>query len=100
MNHPQSLDFINSEIRPICEDIRDMMPKLESIVSEWALLSSNIPNTSEDVDDGRELDGAVSRLVCSDIHNVMTQVITINTQLNQAGVFDVINKPCVRPSKG
>jgi len=59
-------------------------------------LNSVIGNSADDnLIDGRESEG-VSRLTGADVANLMTQLIAFQTQLNQAGVSDVISKPCVR----
>jgi hypothetical protein len=52
-------------------------------------------NTAELVDDGRESQG-VSRLTGNDVLLFITQLQAFQTQLNGAGVGNVISKPCVR----
>ena len=94
---PVAIKWANEELRPMAERLRDLNALVDDTLVAWfAGLNTVIPNSAtQDLDDGREAEG-VSRLTGADIHSFMTQVATIQTQFDGAGVMDVIDLPTVR----
>ncbi len=90
----EAIRFVNEQIRPICEKLRDLEPVLRDIQGQWYNgLNTHFGSPNDTVEDGRP---AVSDLMAADVTNVLTQVGTIVTQFAGVGVMDVIRKPCVR----
>ena len=93
---PNAIKFVNEQIRPIAETIRALKYQIDAIIVDWfAGQNVTISNTADAIEDGRETEG-VSRLVGSDVVNVVSQLVAIQSLLNQAGVVNIIAKPCVR----
>lgn len=93
---PQAIAFTN-HVRSIAEKMRALDAVIDSSIVDWFNgISELIPNDSSPIDDGREAEG-VSRLVGSDVVNLITQMLAYQTQLDQSGVAGVIALPCVRP---
>jgi hypothetical protein len=93
---PQAVRFANEVIRPTCERLRLLKADVDAAVAAWfSGVNTRFPNTSETLTDGRAGDG-VSVLTGADVNNVMTQLLTFQTQLNGGGVNDVVSKPCTK----
>ena len=97
IDNQEAIRFVNEVVRPKAEQLRALKAEIDAAVATWfGGLNSVIGNSADDnLIDGRESEG-VSRLTGADVANLMTQLIAFQTQLNQAGVSDVISKPCVR----
>lgn len=96
ITNAQAIRFVNDEIRQIAEQMRAMKARIDAAIVTWyGGLNTLIPNDSSPVADGRESEG-VSRLLGSDVNNLVTQMVLYQTQLDGEGVPGVISKPCVR----
>jgi hypothetical protein len=94
---PRAIKFVNEVIRPRAEQIRALKTEIDSNIIDWfAMQSTLIANDSSPIVDGRDAEG-ISRLVGSDVVNLINQIISIQGVLDQSGVSQVIAKPCVRP---
>lgn len=94
---PLAVSFSNQSIRPLCERVRSLKSEIDAAVVDWfGGRSSLFPNDSTVLSDGRVAEG-VSILTGADITGVITQLLALQTALNQSGVAAVIAKPCVRP---
>lgn len=94
---PEAIRYVNEVIRPQAEAFRRLKTMIDAALLTWyGGIDLKIPNNSTPIDDGRESEG-VSRLVGSDVTNMVTQMSTFQSQLDQAGVSSVISKACVRP---
>ena len=93
----EAIRWTNEVVRPLAESMRALNVQCEQALAEWnGGINTKIPNDgAELIDDGRESEG-VSRLYGDDINAFMNQVSTFATQMDGAGVSDVINLPCVR----
>ena len=91
----EAIKFVNEYIRPMCENIRYMKARGDDFALKWAQVSSDFPNDSSPVEDGRESEG-ISRLTGADIQAV---AFVFNSLLGNidATATAVIAKPCVRP---
>lgn len=98
ITNAQVIDWVNNVLRPMAEDMRNLDAEIDAALITWfAQISANTPNSgAETLEDGRDADG-VSRLTGADINSFVTQMVAYQTQLNAAGVADVISKPTVRP---
>lgn len=95
---PQAIRFTNEVVRPMAEKLRGLKVEIDAALTTYnAGVGDIFYNASaEIIDDGRANEG-VSRLTGNDILLLITQLQTIQTQLNAGGVANVIAKPCVRP---
>ena len=91
----EAIKFVNEYIRPMCENIRYMKARGDDFALKWAQLSSDFPNDTSPVVDGREAEG-ISRLTGADINAVATVFNTLLGNID-ATATSVIAKPCVRP---
>jgi hypothetical protein len=98
ITNAQAIRYTNEVIRPQAEKLRAIKAEIDAALTTYnAGLGDVFYNaTSEVIDDGRDDEG-VSRLTGNDVLLLITQLQTIQTQLNGAGVANVIAKPCVRP---
>jgi hypothetical protein len=93
---PQAIRWVNEVIRPRAEQFRALRARIDADMTTWySQISTLVPNDSSPVADGRENEG-VSRLLGSDVVNLVTQMAAFQTACNVSGVADVISKPCVR----
>lgn len=91
--NPQGIDFVNREIRPLCESVRGIVARINNTTTSWfAGINTLFPNDSTLVDDGREAEG-VSRLTGADVNSVMGILIAMAAASNT----EIIEKPTVRP---
>lgn len=89
---PEAIRFVNEQIRPLCEQTRALVVKLNSMETLWnSGLNSEFPNDATPVDDGRDAEG-VSRLTGADINQVMSVLLAMMGQYNS----EIVEKPCVR----
>tara|TARA_R110002020_G_scaffold367654_7_gene579494 strand:- start:11 stop:325 length:315 start_codon:yes stop_codon:yes gene_type:complete len=91
----EAIKFVNEYIRPMCENIRYMKARGDDFALKWAQLSSDFPNDTSSVADGRDAEG-VSRLTGADINAVATVFNALLGNIDTAATA-VIAKPCVRP---
>jgi hypothetical protein len=92
ITNPNTIKFINEVVRPLCEKARALNALTGNASDEWfAGINTTVPNTSEEVDDGREAQG-VSRLTGQDVNSAMNILIAMKTASN----VQIISKPCVR----
>ena len=88
--------YCNEIIRPHAEKMRALKATCDSALVTWyGQISSDCPNDSSPIADGREAEG-VSRLTGADVVNLVTQMAAFKTACEVSGVADVISKPCVR----
>jgi hypothetical protein len=95
---PQAVRFVNDEIRPMSERLRDVKAKIDSLLDKWTSdgISALIANDDrEALEDGRDAEG-VSRLNGKDVNQMVALLTSLQTRLNQAGTSSVISKPTVR----
>ena len=94
---PQAIRFVNEEIRPLAEGLRAYKARVDAALLTWnGGINTTIGTEAGDiVQDGRE-DQGVSRLSGADVTNFVAKLEALQTQLDQAGVAQVVNKPCVR----
>lgn len=97
ITNPEAIKFCNERIRPLAEDMRSLKAEVDATLVTWFGGLNTVIGSSpdDDLQDGREDEG-VSRLTGQDIANLVTQLDAYQTQLDQAGVADIISKPCVR----
>jgi hypothetical protein len=94
--NPQAITWTNEVVRPLAEVMRSLKARTDAALVTWyAQISAVVPNDASPLLDGRENDG-VSRLTGADINSFVAQLAAYKTALEQAGVADVISKPCVR----
>jgi hypothetical protein len=101
----EAIRFINEQVRPFSEYLRDLYYMAQSMEGLWfgnSLDTTIGSNAIDDIADGREAEG-VSRLTAEDISNFMTQVINFQDMLEGSsvtgtggGTLDVVRKPAVR----
>ena len=93
----EAVKFSNESIRPTAEQMRGLYWKCKATLSAWySGKSALFPNSAEEVlEDGRAATGATV-LTGADINSLLAQGAAFVTACEQAGVVDVINKPCVR----
>lgn len=91
--------FCNEDLRPVCETIRNLKAKMENLqLQYYNTISAEIGgNTGVDdmLIDNREEQG-VTQIDGNDISGVITQTAAIIALLEEPGVMNVIEKPCVR----
>ena len=98
ITNPEAIAFCNEYIRPLAEQVRALKARIDAAGTRWfSGVNTTVGASSADqIADGREAEG-VSRLTAADVTNLMSQLLTIQAQLEQGGVAGVIEKPCVRP---
>lgn len=96
VTNAEAIRFVNEQIRPLSEATRALKARIDACTTAWFAGIGDIIGTSasDAIQDGREVEG-VSRLTAADVVGVLTQMLAIQTQLNQGGVAGVISKPCV-----
>ncbi len=95
VTNPEAIRFVNEAIRPIAEDMRDLKIRIDAAIVSYFLIDGEFATDADTIEDGRDAEG-VSRLVSSDVKNLVTQMQAYQTQLNGGGVGDVVSKPTVR----
>lgn len=90
---PEVVLFLNEVVRPMAEEIRAIVARIESAKTKWfSGLNGKTLNTDDVVDDGRESEG-VSRITGADINSFMNVIINIEGASND----EIVSKPTVRP---
>lgn len=93
---PEVIKFANEQIRPLAEAMQALDYRVQAALVTWyATITSNCPNDSSPLADGREDDG-VSRLTGADVVNLVTQLAAYKTAMDASGVRAVVAKPTVR----
>lgn len=97
ITNPEAIVYVNEVVRPLAEKFRDLKAEVDVALVEWHnTISQNVANDAgESLDDGRDAEG-VSRLTGADINSFMARVQDFQTDMNVAGVANVIEKPTVR----
>jgi hypothetical protein len=97
ITNAEAIRFCNEQIRPLAESVRALKARIDACTVKWfGGINTTIGTSAGDaIADGREAEG-VSRLTAADVTGLMTQLLAIQTTLDQAGVADVVEKPCVR----
>ena len=98
ITNPEAIAFCNEYIRPLAEQVRALKARIDAAGTRWFSGVNVAVGTSsaDQIADGREAEG-VSRLTAADVTNLMSQLLTIQAQLEQSGVAGIVEKPCVRP---
>lgn len=94
----EAVKFSNEQVRPISERMRNLYYECKSMQSDW-FNGANllIPNDDAEIlEDDRPSD---SNLSGADITNMAVQVAAYIAMVEQAGVLNIIAKPCVRAMK-
>jgi hypothetical protein len=92
----RAIKFVNEVVRPTAEKIRALKIELNSINAKWSSeILMLVSNDGSVIQDGREAEG-ISRLVGSDINDLMYGVNSIVSTINGLAP-QTIEKPCVRP---
>lgn len=90
MNDKQLIQFINEQVRPLAEYLRDFSIKANITLKEWEKLSELCPDKSEEINDDRKKYG-VSTLTGSDVNQFIEKITFIISNIDKT-----IEKPCVR----
>lgn len=89
---PQAIKFCNEQVRPLCEEARALMARIDAMNTSWgAGINAMFPNDASLVADGRDAEG-VSRLTGANIQSVVGILLAIKTASNT----QIISLPCVR----
>ena len=91
----EAIRFSNEQVRPKCEEMRNLYYKLKALTTYWQdTLSRIIPNDSNELlEDSRD---DVTQLSGADIYNFIAEAGKFITAMEQTGVLSAIQKPCVR----
>jgi hypothetical protein len=99
ITNPEAIRFVNEQIRPMAETLRDLNTLLDNLYDQWVNaqnpLGEHFSSPADTVEDGREQQGA-SRLTAGDITGFAAELNTMIQHLDEAGVLDRILKPCYR----
>ena len=96
IDNAEAIRFANEVVRPLAERMRDLNVLCENALAVWyGGMNALYPNDATALADGRENEG-VSRLTGADVNSFAGQVADYVSQLDGAGVADVVLKPCVR----
>jgi len=96
VTNPEIIRFTNEVIRPLAEELRSVVAKLDASQDAVDRLLPLVPNDMSMIADGRQAEG-VSQLVGAEIHamsGIRDQIIALS---NQPGVRALISKTSVRP---
>lgn len=96
INNPEIVRFTNEVIRPLAEELRAIVVKLDAAQDAVDRLLPMIPNDTSIINDGRASEG-VSQLVGAEIHAMAAIRDQILVLSNQPGVRALISKTSVRP---
>ena len=92
---PEVTRFLNEAARPVAEKLRDLRAELAALDVRWQQIQGDIPNTSEEIDDGRASEG-VRQLLGSEVHDLFYAVGVLNGHLQELPAA-TLEKVCVRP---
>lgn len=91
--------FVNEFVRPAADRIVGLNSTIDVEAARWFATISPLLSGNADGDvilDGSESDGRTP-LTKADVVNFITQMLTIQTQIDGGGVLDVLVKPSVNP---
>lgn len=92
ITNPNSIAFVNTKIRPLCEDVRALVAEIAAMNIDWQSgINATFPNDTSAVSDGRDAEG-VSRLTGADIQSAVGILLAVAAASNA----QIIAKPCVR----
>lgn len=92
ITNPQAIKFSNEQIRPLSEEIRAIIARINAMNTDWqAGINAMFPNDSSPVVDNRTAEGA-SALTGADINSSVGIMLAIAAASNT----QIIAKPCVR----
>ena len=99
ISNPTTVAFCNEFIRPICDRWVGQNAVIDTKILQWFNTISVDPEwtaaaSGDLIVDGSDLDGRTP-ISKADVTNVVTQLLTWQTQMNGAGVEGVIVKPHV-----
>lgn len=93
ITNPESIRFVNEQVRPLCEKTRALMAEISALQTLWfSGLNNSFPNDATALDDGRDAEG-VSRLTGANVNSAIGTLIAIAAASNA----EIVAKPCVRP---
>lgn len=89
---PQAIKFVNEQVRPLCEQARALIAKINAMQTQWfAGINTLTPNDGSLVQDGRDADGS-SRLTGAQVNSAVGNLTAMVTASNS----QIISTPCVR----
>jgi hypothetical protein len=94
---PTVIGFVNEAVRPFSDRLVGLDASMDIEISKWFSVISPLIAGNADGDvilDGSQLDGRTP-LTKADLVNFITQLLTIQTQFDGGGVYDIISKPHV-----
>ena len=92
----RAVTFSNEAVRPMAAKLRALKINIDATIAMWFQgINALVPNDSGTLTDNRQDTEGASLLTGADINNVVAQLQTIQTQLNQPGVAGMIEKACV-----
>ena len=94
---PTVIAFVNEAVRPFSDRLVGLSASMDIEIAKWNAVISPLLAGNADADtimDGSATDGRTP-LTKADVVNLITQLMTIQTQFDGGGVFDVISKPHV-----
>lgn len=97
ISDPRAIEYSNSVIRPLAERFRNLKSEVDQAINRWFVDQSALFTNDSSVVQDRADSPSHSQITGADVNNVINQLIQFQTQLNQAGVKEVIEKPCVQP---
>lgn len=91
----EAIRFANEQVRPKCEEMRNLYYELKALTTYWQdTLSGIIPNDAGEIlEDNRD---DVTQLTGEDIYNFVAEGGKFITAMEQSGILSAIQKPCVR----
>jgi len=91
----QVIRFANEQVRPKCEEMRNLYYELKALTTYWTdTLSPLIPNDpTEMIEDGRS---EVTQLSGTDVIGFIVEGAKFINAMEVEGVLSAIQKPCVR----
>ena len=99
ITEPQVVKFTNEVVRPLAESFRALKTRVDAALVTWdGTISTETPDDASVLADEREAEG-VSRLTGADLNSFVAKLTGFKNIMEQAGVEDCINKPCVRALK-
>lgn len=92
INDPQAVRFVNEQVRPLCEEARAFVAKINAMQTLWfSGVNASFPNDATLLADNRDNEG-VSRLTGAQVNSAVGVLIAIMNASNA----QIIEKPCVR----
>jgi len=95
MDDAKIVKFSNEQVRPYCEKMRNMYYEFKSLAIYYqSELASIIPNDSLDMLEDNRPD--VTQLSGADLISFVAEAGKYITAMEESGVLEAIQKPCVR----